>query len=96
MATPIPGKKGLQLRLYVVGRAPNSVLAIANIKAICSKHFAAGHEIEVVDLLEHPLRGLSDAIVVTPTLVRLQPLPTMRVIGNLSDTPQVLLALSGK
>jgi hypothetical protein len=33
---------------------------------------------------------------VTPTLLRLSPLPVRKVIGNLSDVAQVLLALAGK
>ncbi|MEO5822762.1 MAG: circadian clock KaiB family protein [Vicinamibacteraceae bacterium] len=91
----VPAKGArLRLRLYVAGRAPNSVRAIANARAICAAHFAAGHELEIVDLLEHPTRGLEDGIIVTPTLLRLQPLPARRVIGSLSDTGQVLLALS--
>jgi circadian clock protein KaiB len=87
---------GLLLRLYVAGSAPNSLRAIANAKAICGEHFASGHELEIVDLLEHPLRALADGIIVTPTLLKLSPLPARRVIGNLSDTNQVLLALASK
>ena len=86
----------LRLRLYVSGRAPNSVRAIANCRAICDEHFASRHELEIVDLLEHPKRGLADGIIVTPTLVRLLPLPLQRVVGSLSDTNQVLLALSSR
>jgi circadian clock protein KaiB len=87
---------GLRLRLYVAGHAPNSVRAVANVRAICDEHFASGHELEIVDLLEHPKRGLADGIIVTPTLLKLLPLPVQRVIGSLSDTNQVLLALSSK
>ena len=86
----------LRLRLYVAGHAPNSVRAVANVRAICDEHFAAGHELEIVDLLEHPKRALADGIIVTPTLLKLLPLPVQRVIGSLSDTNQVLLALSSK
>lgn len=86
----------LVLRLYVAGNAPNSSRAIANAKAICEAHFASGHELEIVDLLDHPKRALADGIIVTPTLIRLLPLPVQRVIGNLSDTDQVLLALAAK
>jgi circadian clock protein KaiB len=84
---------GLRLRLYVAGTAPNSLRAIANAKAICVEHFAAAHELEIVDLLVHPGRALADGIIVTPTLLKVLPLPVQRVIGNLSDTSQVLLAL---
>jgi circadian clock protein KaiB len=87
---------GLVLRLYVAGHAPNSLRAIANAKAICDEHFASGHELEIVDVLDHPQQALADGIVVTPTLLRLLPLPVLRVVGNLSDTNQVLLALALK
>ncbi len=87
---------GLRLRLYVAGHAPNSVRAVANVRAICDEHFASGHELEIVDVLEHPKRALADGIIVTPTLLKLVPLPMQRVIGSLSDTTQVLLALSSK
>ena len=83
----------LQLRLYVAGTAPNSVKAIANCRAICAEHFASGHDLEIVDLLDHPTRALADGVIVTPTLLKLLPLPVERVIGSLSDTNQVLLAL---
>jgi circadian clock protein KaiB len=83
----------VHLRLYVAGRAPNSVLAIANAKAICEDHYVLGYKLEIVDLMDHPLRALKDGIVVTPTLVRLLPKPSRKVIGTLSDREQVLLAL---
>lgn len=90
-------KKGsLLLRLYVAGNAPNSLCAIANAKTICDEHFASGHHLEIVDLLENPRRALDDGIIVTPTLLKLSPPPVQRVIGNLSDTKQVFLVLAGK
>jgi len=89
-------KSGLRLRLYVAGNAPNSLRAIANVRAICDEHLASGHELEIVDMLEHPERALADRIIVTPTLLKILPLPVERVIGNLSDTKQVLLLLAGK
>jgi circadian clock protein KaiB len=87
---------GPLLRLYIAGNAPNSLRAIANAKAICDEHFASGHDLEIVDLLKHPRRALADGIVVTPTLLKLLPLPVQKVIGNLSDTNQVLIALAAK
>jgi circadian clock protein KaiB len=96
MPKVVKAKPGLMLRLYVAGHAPNSLSAIANARAICDAHFAAGHQLEIVDMLQHPLRALADGIVVTPTLLRLVPLPVQRVIGNLSDTAQVLLILAAK
>jgi circadian clock protein KaiB len=86
----------LRLRLYVAGNAPNSLRAIANAKLLCDEHFAARHELEIVDLLKHPKRALADGIIVTPTLIKLSPLPVQRVIGNLSDSKQVLQTLANE
>jgi circadian clock protein KaiB len=89
-------KAGLQLRLYIAGSAPNSVRAVANARAICAEYFPSAHEMEIVDLLDYPLRALADEIIVTPTLLKLLPLPVQRVVGDLSDKKQLLLAMGGK
>jgi circadian clock protein KaiB len=96
MAKPRTRSVRLRLRLYVAGKAPNSLLAVANARAICAEHFPSAHELEIVDVLDDALRALTDGIIVTPTLLRLSPLPRYRVIGNLSDSRQVVLALGGK
>lgn len=86
----------LRLRLYVAGRAPNSVQAIRNLEALCEEHFARCHDLEIVDLLDEPARALADGVVVTPTLIKLHPGPRQKIIGNLSDAARVLLVLSGR
>jgi circadian clock protein KaiB len=96
MGELIARKAALQLRLYVAGNAPNSLNAIQNAQAICEKYFASGYDLEIVDMLEHPRRALTDGIIVTPTLLKLSPPPLKRAVGNLSDTTQLLLTLGGK
>jgi circadian clock protein KaiB len=86
----------VSLRLYIAGNAPNSLRAVANTKAICQEYLTGRSDLEIVDLLRHPERALADGIIVTPTLVRLKPRPIHRVIGDLSDTAQVLMMLGNK
>lgn len=81
------------LRLYVAGRAPNSLKAIANLEAICQQYLKGAYELEIVDVCEHPRRALADGVVVTPSLAKVSPAPASSVIGNLSDTGSVLTAL---
>ena len=83
----------VDLRLYIVGGAPNSVQAIANLGAICRQYLKDGYRLEVVDILEHPRRAMADGVLVTPSLRKLAPLPSANVVGNLSDKVKVLLAL---
>jgi circadian clock protein KaiB len=82
-----------QLRLYVAGQSPKSLRAFANLKELCEEHLAGRHEIEVIDLIEHPDLGRSDDILAIPTLVRRLPAPLRKIIGDLSDTKRVLVGL---
>lgn len=84
------------LRLYIVGGAPNSVQAVANLEAICREYLAGCHRIEVVDVFEQPQRAMAEGVLVTPSLSKLSPLPAAKVVGNLSDRKKVLLALGLK
>jgi KaiB domain. len=79
--------------LYVAGKAPNSVKAIANLKAICRRYMKDGYKLEIVDVCEHPRRALAAGVVVTPSLAKVSPAPSANLIGNLSDTGSVLAAL---
>ena len=84
------------MRLYIAGRAPNSVKAVANLEAICRQHLKDSYKLEIVDVCEHPRRALDDGILVTPSLAKVSPSPGANVIGNLSDTSSVLAALGLK
>jgi circadian clock protein KaiB len=86
----------LQLRLYIAGHAPNSLHALAVLTALCEEHFPSAHVLEIVDMLDEPQRALADGIIVTPTLLKLRPLPTQRIVGGLGDAPQMLRILAGK
>ena len=80
-------------QIYVAGGAPNSVQALANLYALCRKHFPESHRIEVIDVLKEPLRALEEVILVTPTVVKVSPAPRQQIIGNLSQGEDVLRAL---
>jgi len=81
------------LRLYVAGSTPQSSRAIANIKTICESHLKDRYVLTVMDLYEHMERAQDDEIEVAPTLIRRWPLPVRRVVGDLSQTENVLAAL---
>jgi circadian clock protein KaiB len=80
--------------LYTAGNLPNSVQAVSNLRAMCLAHFPNHHRIEIVDLLQNPQRGPVDGIIVTPTLVKIAPEPKQTIMGDLSDIPRLLHAIS--
>lgn len=65
--------------LYVAGDAPNSALARANLTTLCREHLPNRHQIEIVDVFRQPQRALADGVFMTPTLVKLRPLPLRRI-----------------
>ncbi|HEX6088062.1 MAG TPA: circadian clock KaiB family protein [Thermoanaerobaculia bacterium] len=80
-------------RLYIAGDAPNSLLAIANLKELCETHLPDRHTIEVIDVLLDPKRALRESILMTPTLVTESPYPGHRIVGTLSNTEPILQIL---
>ncbi len=93
MTATDPAGVTYDLRLYIAGLTPRSLLAIANLKRICETHLAGEYRIEVVDLKQEPGRARRDQIVASPTLVRQLPGPSRRLIGDLSNTERVLIGL---
>lgn len=89
------GEKWL-LRLYVVGRTPKCVAALANLTRFCEDHLAGRYEIDIVDLEKNPRLAKDDQIIAIPTLIRKLPEPLRRLIGTLSDTERLLVGLELK
>ncbi len=85
----------LKVILYIAGSSLNSLRALTNLKTLCKAYFPGRYQIEVVDIFETPLRALADKVLITPTLVKAAPAPSVRIIGDLSETQTVLLALQG-
>jgi circadian clock protein KaiB len=81
------------LRLYVAGQTPKSIMAFANLKKICEEHLAGKYSIEVIDLLKNPQLAKGDQIIAIPTLVRKLPEPIKKIIGDLANTERVLVGL---
>ena len=93
---PKPKAEIWELRLYVAGHTVKSTRAIANLKLLCEERLKGRYRIEVIDLLEHPQLASGEQIVAVPTLVRKLPMPLRTVIGDLSNTLQVLVGLDLK
>jgi circadian clock protein KaiB len=81
------------LRLYVAGPSPKSIVAFRNLERICEEHLAGRYHIKVIDLMKDPQLAQGDQILAVPTLVRKLPAPMRKIIGDLSNTERVLVGL---
>ena len=75
------------LKLLVAGRTVRSQLAIQRIAEACKNYPEKFYHLEVLDVVERPEVAEQYRILATPTLLRLAPLPTLRLVGDLDDLP---------
>ena len=86
------GKRRFRLRLYIAGPGPHANRAKQNLAAAAAAADFA-YDLEVVNVHADPERAMADRVVVTPTLLKLTPLPRAMVIGDLSDPDKIVMAL---
>jgi circadian clock protein KaiB len=81
------------LSLYIAGTTPMSARAVVNVRKLCDKHLAGRYQLRVIDLVDDPGKAQLAQIIALPTLIKQQPQPERRFIGDVSDPARVLLAL---
>lgn len=83
----------LILQLYISGMSPKSMEAIGNIKKLCDEFLSDAFELEIIDIYKNPKLAAEQHIVFSPSLIKQMPLPRKTLIGTLSDTEKVRIAL---
>src|SRR5436190_3583342 len=84
------------LRLYVSRSTPKSLVAVANIKRVCTEYLDGRYRLEVIDIHKHANLARDEQIVAVPTLIKRLPLPLQRLVGDMSDLDKVLFGLDLK
>jgi circadian clock protein KaiB len=83
-----------ELKLYVTGTSPRSGQAIANVRSLCEEHLAGRYDLEVIDIYQQPGVAVSEQIIAAPTLIKKNPAPARRMIGDLSNRDKILVGLN--
>lgn len=79
--------------LFVAGDGPLAAGAETTMRRLLETHYPDVHELEVVDILTSPERAEAHSIIATPTLLRVDPPPPVRLIGDMSNTARVVAIL---
>lgn len=82
------------LRLYVAGATDRSREALLRLRKLCETELNGEYDLEVIDIYQQPILARDGQILATPTLVREFPRPVRRLIGNLSNTTGIFVALA--
>jgi len=81
------------LKLYVTGQTHRSTQAVENVRAICDEYLEGRYDLEVIDIYQQPALLAGEQIIAAPTLVKKFPLPTRRLVGDMSNRTRVLVGL---
>jgi circadian clock protein KaiB len=87
------GRDEYILRLFITGATPNSIRAVSNIKQICEEYLQGNYSLEIIDVYQQQELAEKEQLIALPLLVKLDPLPVRRLIGDLSDKEKVLRIL---
>ena len=79
------------LRLYVADASQSSVIAIANLQKIAERLAGQLSDIEIIDVVKNPELAVMEHIIATPVLIKAHPPPVLKIIGDLSNTGDILL-----
>jgi circadian clock protein KaiB len=92
-----PNPERYTLRLFTSGSTPRSTKALRNLREICDANLKGKYDLEVIDIYQEPGRATESDIIAAPTLIKEEPPPVKRIVGDLSDRPKVLyyLAIAG-
>jgi circadian clock protein KaiB len=81
------------LRLYVTGATDRSSRAITNIRWFCERYLKGRYDLLVVDIYQQPALAQTHEIIAAPTLVKSEPLPSKRLVGDFSDRERLIAGL---
>jgi circadian clock protein KaiB len=83
----------LVLELFVAGDSVRSRAARHHIERLCESRVAGGYELAVIDVEQDSGAAAAADVVTTPTMIRREPLPEVRLVGDVSDEAAILAAL---
>lgn len=92
LAEPDPSR--YHLSLYITGTSARSARAVVHVRDLCERHLKGRYELDVVDIAQHPEVARGEQLVAVPTLIRRQPLPLCRFVGDMSGNERLMRGLN--
>lgn len=77
-------KPQFEFKLFIAGDKARDRFTAQSLQKLCEQFLHANYVLTVVDVVQHPNIAQQERVLATPTLVRLSPKPTQRIIGDLS------------
>lgn len=79
--------------IFIAGGTDLAARALANFERVIRPRIASTCTLTVVDILKEPRKARDHRVVATPMLVRDQPTPVIKILGDLSKDDAILTQL---
>lgn len=79
--------------LFVAGDSARSARAEANLRVLSDLALEGEAHLEICDVTQNPVRADDWGVMATPLVVRLDPKPQRRAVGDFSDLGQLAAAM---
>ena len=89
----LAGNPHYVLRLFVTGMTPRSTSAIRAVRALCQQRLEGRFALEIIDVYQQPDRVQDNQVIATPTLIKYEPAPLRRIVGDMTDTHRLCYGL---
>lgn len=83
----------IELKLFVCGDTLRHKNARLLLESMCEDRFRGRYALEVIDVLEAPWKAEGYKVIATPMVLKKRPEPERRVIGDICDSHEFLMAL---
>lgn len=84
---------GHVLELFVAGDSVRSREARSKLERLCGSRLRGDCDLVVIDVEVEPERAAAAGVDVTPTVIRRDPPPEVRIVGDVGDEAAILAAL---
>jgi circadian clock protein KaiB len=77
-------------RLFISSDNATAEKSLSNIHQLLEQGLDSPYTLKVIDINKNPEQAITHQVVVTPTLVRVEPKPVRRIVGQFDDLQRVL------
>ncbi|HIK11688.1 MAG TPA: circadian clock KaiB family protein [Oscillatoriaceae cyanobacterium M33_DOE_052] len=92
-STSTAGTRGYVLRLFVSGNTVATERILKILHQLLERSLRHPYTLKVIDVHRHPEQAEANHVLATPTLVKVWPLPTRQIVGELEDAEKILRLL---
>ena len=80
-------------KLFVVRQSPKTERVIENVRRFFEEELKNEYSLEIIDVLDEPLKAEKEKIFCTPTLLKYPPPSFIKIIGDFEDKERVMKGL---